>query len=59
MEQKKTISELYQECKEKAEQKLEPTVEVQKGYLFDALVASVKLSPIPIPPIPQSFQGKV
>ncbi len=66
MEQKKTISELYEECKHEQELKqqleyLRDTTELFKKQsakdLFGGFIDSIKLSPIP--PIPQSFQGKV
>lgn len=63
--EKKTISELYQECKKKQELKqqlehLRETTELFKKQLTeDLFCAPVRFSPPPIPPIPQSFQGKV
>ena len=62
MEQKKTISELYEECKQKQEikQQLMGTTELFKKQLTeDLFCAPVRFSPPPVPPIPQSFRGKV
>lgn len=50
MEQKKTISELYEECKKKQE------MEQQKKEFMKKLVKEFLCSP---PPIPQFFQGRV
>ena len=61
---KKTLTELYYECKHQQElkQQLKEKVELLKKQLakdlFDAHVASI-MCPPPIPPIPQTFQGKV
>lgn len=65
MEQKKTISELYQECKQKQEMEqqldyLRETTELFKKQLTeDLFCVPVRFGPPPIPPIPQSFRGKV
>lgn len=65
MEQKKTLTELYQECKQKQEMEqqleyLRETTELFKKQLATAFFgAPVRFGPPPIPPIPQSFQGKV
>jgi hypothetical protein len=63
--EKKTISELYQECKHEQNLKqlvehIEETTELFKEQLVkDFFDAPVRFGPSPIPPIPQSFQGKV
>lgn len=56
MEQKKTISELYQECKIKQEMEhVKVERELLDRHIADALLTRTP----PIPPIPQSFQGKL
>lgn len=59
MEQKKTISELYQECKLKheMEQKKKELMEQIAEALYGGV--TIGFGTPPIPPIPQSFQGKV
>jgi len=56
--QKKTLSELYQECKLKQEME-QKKKELIAQLAKDFFGGPVRFSPPPIPPIPQSFQGKV
>lgn len=62
MQQKKTISELYEECKKEQEMgqqlgNLMVISELFKKQLEpDFYGALIRFSPPPIPPIPQSFQ---
>lgn len=59
--EKKTLSELYQECKLKQEmeqKRKELLAQLAKDF-FDAPVRFGPPPIPPIPPIPQSFQGNV
>lgn len=56
MEQKKTISELYQECKKNVEQEELLRKQIAESFINDLIRLC---SPTPIPPIPRPFQGKV
>lgn len=53
MEQKKTLSELYEECKKKQE------MEQQKKDFMKKLGNALNQYRFSPPPIPQFFQGKV
>lgn len=56
--EKKTLTELYQECKLKHEME-QKRKELLAQLAKDFFDAPVRFGPPPIPPIPQSFQGKV
>lgn len=62
---KKTLTELYYECKRNVERKeiIERITEenelFRKQLAKDPFSALVRFGPTPIPPIPKTFQGKV